>query len=109
MTGEHSTHGTGEGMDGTIQQPWMPPGARHQDLLCWVCPALVRITMPIQGLQSEINFLLYMSLQTLTGLLKKEVSQKLFYSLFKNAMTLFHKVLRGQGPINLELQRKGTD
>lgn len=39
-------------------------------------------------------------------LMKKGGFQKLFYSLFKNATTFFHKVLRGQSLVNLELQRK---
>lgn len=37
---------------------------------------------------------------------KGSFSEKLFYSLLQSAITLFHKVLRGQSPINLELQRK---
>lgn len=94
-------------MDGTIQQPWMPPGAQHPG------PALLGV--PSAGENDHANIgatvrnlipLIDLSLQTLTGLPKREVSQKLFYSLFKNAVTLFLKILRGQSPVNLELQRK---
>lgn len=96
-----------EGMDGTIQQPWMPPGAQQPG------PALLGVPSTAENhhadtgatVRNEFPFM-YLSLQILTGLPKKEVPQKRFYSLFKNAMTLFHKVLRGQSPVNLELQRK---
>lgn len=94
MTGEHSTHGTGE--------EWMEqstsPGCLL-DLLCWVCPVLLRITMQIQGLQSEINFLLCICS---FGLPKKEVPQKLFYSFFSQGT-------EGPKPCKFGTAKKGKD
>lgn len=100
MTGEHSTHGTGEGMDGTIHQPWMPPGAQHPEPALLGVPSTAENHHANTGATGRKEFpFIHLSLQTLTGLPKKEIPQKLFYS-------FFHKVLRGQSPINLELQRK---
>lgn len=47
MRGEHSTHGTGEGMDGAIQQSWMPPGAE--------CPGPALLGVPKAGEDHHAN------------------------------------------------------
>lgn len=109
MTGEHSTHGTEEGMDGTIQEPWMPPGAQHPG------PALLGV--PSAGENDCANTeatvrnsfpFIHLSLQTLTGLPKRKIPQKLFYSLFKNAMTLSQGTERPK-PFKFGTAKKGTD
>lgn len=106
MTGEHSTHGTGEGMDGTIQQSWMPPGVpRTCSAGCaqcwWGSPCKSRGYS-----QKLISFYIFVPADFDWLMKKGSFSEKFFYSLLQSAITLFHKVLRGQSPINLELQRK---